>query len=81
MAKVILTVRGKRMAVDTSNEFFGTKRQLEILKRRERGSMSCLPRYRTLSMDALVFVDGGGTVFTEGAEGKFTLVVAQCIPG
>lgn len=60
---------------DPREEFYGTKRELEILKRQRRASMSVTPRYRTLSMDATVFVDSDGVLYFQGH------VVGQCIPG
>jgi hypothetical protein len=61
--------------------FTGTKRELEILKRQHGGSMSVMPRYRTLSLDARVHVDADGVIYTAIRDGKrmTSLIIGQCL--
>lgn len=68
------------MAASTG-EFLGTKRDLEALRRQRRGTMSVMPRYRTLDMDHTVWVNQHGVVHIAGPNGgKMNVVVAQCLP-
>lgn len=66
--------------IDPTREFFGTKRDLESRRRIQRGQISYLPRWRSLSMDHTVYVDSGGSVRIANDDGRFVIIVAQCIP-
>lgn len=61
-------------------QFLGTKRDLEALKRQRRGTMSVMPRYRTLAMDHTVWVNSHGVIHIAGPDKRMNVVVGQCIP-
>jgi hypothetical protein len=60
-------------------EFFGTKGELEMLRRKAGAQISVLPIYYTLASATRLYVDHDGTLYAVN-EDRCKTLVGQCIP-